>query len=117
MLAWMAAEYPHGSQGKSRSLEWVVPCFSGLVRCNVVSSVGLVDIYFTLKRETAQPPRPCAGSKRKRESIMECEPFPPYSRSAEQSGRPRSVELSRKQYRLQFRDAASSRGTASQQGV
>lgn len=44
--------------GRLYSLEWVVPSFSGLVKCDIVSAVSLVDIYFTLKPKRSQLPHP-----------------------------------------------------------
>lgn len=57
--------HPCRSLSKAYSLEWVVPGFSGPVHCNVVPAVGLVDIYFTLKRKVSKLPRPCMGLIRK----------------------------------------------------
>jgi len=96
--------------GKPYSLERVVPCFSSFVRCNVVSAVGLVDADLTLGRRAGQLTHSCLGSKHEAGGGEGggCEPFLPYSTSAEQSEHPRSAEQSRKRYKRQCRGALNS---------
>jgi len=108
MLPSTDVEYPDDSRRRSRSLEWVVPRFSGLVRCNVVPSVGLVNVNLTLKRKTGQPVQARSRTRGTQEPTVGCEPFLPYSGSAEWNAHPSSVGQSMKQYRLQFHGALNS---------